>query len=511
VTMFEEDDKRPREETAGEGEEPRRKRVSKWDTAPDPAAAVAPAVNGLSPEMLAQIARQAEGAMGLAMASPAQQGIAAFMGGMAAMGGGESNEILDVPQNCLGAIIGKAGTTIRSIREQSGAGVKVDSDMANGAPRRVHLTGSASAIAAAKALVEGVVSKEAGGSVVSLGATDPGAMGGAYGGVPPPSLPTGAPMYAQYGAPPADPYGAPPMQMAPAAGGSGPGFEDMMVPNLCVGKIIGKGGETISGIRNQSGADVKVDQDQRTGADRRVTLSGSPEAVAKAKQMIQEVINQMGGMPGGGMPGGGPPGAGEPGQTMDLPQRAVGRVIGRGGETIRNIQTQTGAHISIDQNMPDGAPRKLQCSGTPDQIQKALAMVNEILTEAGDLGPPSGGGGMGRPMPGMPPMMMPGMPPMQMGYGQPPYGQPPPYGMPPMGMPGAPQYGMPPQQQYAPPQQYQDPSQQYGAPPGAMPGMGAPPGPPPQVEWQTHQDDKGQTFYYNPATQESRWEKPEGM
>ena len=38
----------------------------------------------------------------------------------------------------------------------------------------------------------------------------------------------------------------------------------------------------------------------------------------------------------------------------------------------------------------------------------APGQVNEILTEAGDLGPPSGGGGMGRPMPGMPPMMMPG-------------------------------------------------------------------------------------------------------
>ena len=39
--------------------------------------------------------------------------------------------------------------------------------------------------------------------------------------------------------------------------------------------------------------------------------------------------------------------AGEPGQTMDLPQRAVGRVIGRGGETIRNIQASLEARARL--------------------------------------------------------------------------------------------------------------------------------------------------------------------
>jgi far upstream element-binding protein len=38
-------------------------------------------------------------------------------------------------------------------------------------------------------------------------------------------------------------------------------------------------------------------------------------------------------------------------------------VIGKGGETIKGLQAQSGAHITIDQNYPDGVPRKISVSG----------------------------------------------------------------------------------------------------------------------------------------------------
>ena len=40
----------------------------------------------------------------------------------------------------------------------------------------------------------------------------------------------------------------------------------------------------------------------------------------------------------------------------------VGRVIGKAGETIRQLQGASGAHIDIDQNVPEGRPRKARAA-----------------------------------------------------------------------------------------------------------------------------------------------------
>ena len=36
---------------------------------------------------------------------------------------------------------------------------------------------------------------------------------------------------------------------------------------------------------------------------------------------------------------------------MDCPQNVIGRVIGRGGETIRELQVKSGAKIQVDQQV----------------------------------------------------------------------------------------------------------------------------------------------------------------
>jgi far upstream element-binding protein len=43
---------------------------------------------------------------------------------------------------------------------------------------------------------------------------------------------------------------------------------------------------------------------------------------------------------------------------MDVDQKLVGKVIGKGGETIKQIQAASGAKVDIDQQFPDGQPRK---------------------------------------------------------------------------------------------------------------------------------------------------------
>lgn len=54
----------------------------------------------------------------------------------------------------------------------------------------------------------------------------------------------------------------------------------------------------------------------------------------------------------------------------------VGRVIGKGGETIKALQQYTGAMIQIDQSTD---PTRVTIAGTPQSLKLATAMVNDIV------------------------------------------------------------------------------------------------------------------------------------
>ena len=68
--------------------------------------------------------------------------------------------------------------------------------------------------------------------------------------------------------------------------------------------------------------------------------------------------------------------------VVDCPATVVGRVIGKGGESIKMLQMQSGCRIQIDQNFPEGAPRKISISGPAHMLETARAIVNEVITGA---------------------------------------------------------------------------------------------------------------------------------
>uniref|UniRef100_A0A061RZW2 Far upstream element-binding protein n=1 Tax=Tetraselmis sp. GSL018 TaxID=582737 RepID=A0A061RZW2_9CHLO len=147
-------------------------------------------------------------------------------------------------------------------------------------------------------------------------------------------------------------------------------------PHALIGRVIGKGGETIRDLQNSSGARIQIDHSGDDGQPRAVTVTGSGQCVAMAKKMILDIIAQ-GQDPTAGAPGA--PSAGEVKQTVNCPPGIVGRVIGRGGETIRALQTSSGAHISIDQNFPEGVDRQVHIQGRPDAVDRGLKMVTELI------------------------------------------------------------------------------------------------------------------------------------
>lgn len=54
----------------------------------------------------------------------------------------------------------------------------------------------------------------------------------------------------------------------------------------------------------------------------------------------------------------------------------VGRVIGKGGETIKAMQREFQANIQIDQT---SLPMKITISGQPASVERAYAVVAEIV------------------------------------------------------------------------------------------------------------------------------------
>merc|ERR550532_2758963 len=209
----------------------------------------------------------------------------------------------------------------------------------------------------------------------------------------------------------------------------------MMVPGVKVGLIIGKGGETIKQLQERSGAKIIIVQDSPEAANEKpLRITGDPNAVETAKELVSEILSQnddrdgMGGFGGGrggfmgrgsGIPrgggrggfwggaGGGPGGGGneygaEHTDYVTIPSNKCGLVIVKGGETIKNINSSTGAHCEVDKSAPQDAREKnFIIRGSPDAVERAKAMIMEKIgmpvtaSTYGNFGGSSGGSSWG--------------------------------------------------------------------------------------------------------------------
>ncbi|XP_059452976.1 uncharacterized protein LOC132183632 isoform X2 [Corylus avellana] len=214
---------------------------------------------------------------------------------------------------------------------------------------------------------------------------------------------------------------------APASYGFQSSSKKIDIPNGRVGVIIGKGGETIKYLQLQSGAKIQVTRDMDADPNsptRMVELMGSPEQIAKAEQLISEVLSEAE-AGGSGIVSRRVTGqSGSDTFVMKVPNNKVGLVIGKGGETIKNMQARTGARIQvIPLHLPPGdtsIERTLQIDGTNEQIESAKQLVNEVISENRVRNPAMAGGYSQQGYQARPPTAWgaPGAPPMQQpGYG----------------------------------------------------------------------------------------------
>ncbi|XP_026447442.1 far upstream element-binding protein 1-like [Papaver somniferum] len=217
------------------------------------------------------------------------------------------------------------------------------------------------------------------------------------------------------------------MNMASSAvptsyGSSQGGSKKIEIPNGKVGVIIGRGGDKIKNLQLMSGAKIQITRDMeadRNAPMRGVELMGTPDQIDRAEQLINEALAEVDTDGGSGAV----PRrfTGQPGVVqyqMKVANNKVGLVIGKGGDTIKQMQASSGARIQvIPLHPPPGdtsTERTVYIDGTPEQIEYAKQLVNEVISENRVRNPPMGGGyppqqGY-RPQQGWAP---PGAPPMQ--------------------------------------------------------------------------------------------------
>ncbi|XP_070353025.1 tudor and KH domain-containing protein isoform X2 [Equus asinus] len=145
---------------------------------------------------------------------------------------------------------------------------------------------------------------------------------------------------------------------------------EMRVPQEAVKLIIGRQGANIKQLRKQTGARIDVDTED-VGEERVLLISGFPVQVCKAKAAIHQILTENTPVS----------------EQLSVPQRSVGRIIGRGGETIRSICKASGAKITCDKESEGTLllSRLIKISGTQKEVATAKHLILEKVSEDEEL------------------------------------------------------------------------------------------------------------------------------
>ena len=145
---------------------------------------------------------------------------------------------------------------------------------------------------------------------------------------------------------------------------------DQLSP-LFIGKVIGKGGEMIRDLQARSGARIDVDPNGIPGQARVITYRGTRQTIDAAKYMVQILCQE--GTSENDLP------LGQAKQELLIvPAQSIGKVIGRSGDMIRELQSRSTARILIDHAGTSGVPpdqKQITVRGSEQAVAKAKEMI----------------------------------------------------------------------------------------------------------------------------------------
>ena len=166
--------------------------------------------------------------------------------------------------------------------------------------------------------------------------------------------------------------------------------EELQIPSVHVGYVIGRGGAHIKKVQEENEVKVcfrdasETDKEKKEGEEeeeknmRTAIITGTPDNVERAKAAILELVAEKESQP-------------DP-QTMviTVPTRMVGRIIGKQGSMIRQLQNESKARIVVERTSnPDTLQTQVSITGQPDDIDRACYLLKELLEQV-DRRPPAG-------------------------------------------------------------------------------------------------------------------------
>lgn len=297
------------------------------------------------------------------------------------------SETIRVKSSLVGLIIGRAGENLRKVESESGARVQfLTTKDQHATERQCTISGPVRSRESAKAAIFSIIEENGGANVMQ----DKGAYT------------AGMPGRAKVNLP---------------ALRDGEDSTQVMVPDKTVGLIIGRGGETIKDLQERSGCHVNIlGETKSVNGLRPINLIGSQQAVSVAKDLILEIVEsdsrgqqQQGtgsnamSQPrerpydgGRGAQGGYGGHGGGSRKTIQVPSQAVGMIIGKGGETIKDLQRNSGCKINVHQPSPPDINRDIDLEGAPHQMEEAERVIWEKVETVQERDGNSGGGRGGR-------------------------------------------------------------------------------------------------------------------
>jgi len=142
-----------------------------------------------------------------------------------------------------------------------------------------------------------------------------------------------------------------------------------------VGRVIGKGGEQIRDLQARSNCKIDVDQNVPPGAPRVITYQGTRKTIDFAKSLVAILCSER------GKDAQLPLGEAKTKQ-LQVPAAAIGKIIGRGGEMIKELQAKSQAKIQIDHTGAGAinpTMRLVTLIGTQESVIKADEMINFLM------------------------------------------------------------------------------------------------------------------------------------
>lgn len=175
-------------------------------------------------------------------------------------------------------------------------------------------------------------------------------------------------------------------------GGGDDNSETIPVDSKLVGLIIGRQGENLRRVEAETGARVQfLNGPEAVGSTRLCRISGSRASRSDAKAELDRIIGDNGGLRSGsgsldwserGLPkfGSQPMRESDNAAQIMVPDKTVGLIIGRGGETIRDLQDRSGCHINIvGESKSVNGLRPVNLIGCVQAAQRAKDLILEIV------------------------------------------------------------------------------------------------------------------------------------